>query len=595
MLRLLPLLLAVTGLALSATAEATEAEVALQRAESLLEQGLPAEALAPLRDAARFAPNDVAVQRRYMELMKAQGYGRDLVAQFQARLEAQPDEPLAHYLFGVALGDPAVARTEFERALELDPAQKYARQGLGSVAVSQGRFDEALGHYEQALALDPGFAEVHNKVANLHAARGEADLAKAAWRRAMEAAPRDYHAWMNMGAVLSMEGDLAGAAELLSGAVTRAPGHARAHFNYAYVLFKLERYDDSLAHFAAALAINPRDRTVRGTRALVEAVRAGDVPRTAIDPYEQAVSTMLADPATAAQKYREVLLLAPDFAFAHMNLGVAQAALGEVKSAEASLKRATELSPEDADAWRNLGMFFLMVQRLGEAVPPLQRAVGLDPSDPQLLAAVATAQLGAGQHREAAASYRRALALRPRDPELHVELAAAQAADGDLDGAAETARAALRIAPEMVPARVQLVAILRDARRFDEALAALDVLAEQIPNHPDISGERAAIEARRADHERQAASGEVRLARILVADEAAARDLVRQARAGSGFSTLARRHSTGPAAGRGGDIGYVATKDLRPELAAALRDLRPGDVAEPVQVGGSWLILKRLE
>ena len=589
----LPLLVLLAGLALAPSAGASEAEEALQRAESLLEQGLPAEALAPMGEAARLSPNDVAVQRRYMELMKAEGYGRDVVAQFQGRLEAMPEDALSHYLFGVAVGEPALARTEFERALELDPGQKYARQGLGSVAIAMGRFDEALEHYEEALTLDPGFAEVHNKIANLHAARGESDLARAAWGRAMKAAPDDYHAWMNMGAVLSMEGDLAGAAELLSGAVTRAPGHARAHFNYAYVLFKLERYDDSLAHFAAALAINPRDRTVRGTRALVLAVRAGEVPRTAIERYEQAVSTMLTNPSMAAQKYKEVLLLAPDFGFAHMNLGVAQAAQGEVKDAEASLKKATELSPDDADTWRNLGMFYLMTRRAPDASQALQRAQGLDPTDPQLLAALATAQLGTGEARAASVSYRRALELRPRDPELHVELAAAQAADGDLLGAAETSRAALAIAPEMVPARVQLVAILRDARRFDEALAELDVLAKQIPNHPDISGERAAIEARRSDHQKQAASGEVRLARILVDGEDAARDIVRQARSGTDFGTLARRHSMGPAAPRGGDIGYVAAKDLRPELAAAVRELAVGDVSEPVNLGESWLILKR--
>ncbi len=589
-----PLLLLLLVL-LGALARASDADESLQRAESLLEQGLPAEALAPMRDAARLSPNDVAVQRRYMELMKAQGYGRDAVAEFQARLAAHPNDALAHYLYGVALGDPATAKKEFERALELDPTQKFARQGLGSVAVAEGRYDDAIADYEAALVLDPGFAEVHNKLANLHAARGEAGEAKAAWKRAMEAAPADYHAWMNMGAVLSMEGDLAGAAELLAGAVKRAPGHARAHFNYGYVLFKLDRYDDALAHFAAALAINPRDRTVRGTQALVEAVHRGDVPRTAIDPFEQAVSTMLGDPATAAQKYKEVLLLAPSFAFAHMNLGVAQAALGEVKDAEASMKKATSLAGEDPDTWRNLGMFYLMTQRFPDAAAALQTAQGLDPSDPQLLSALATAQLGAGQARAATASYRRALVLRPRDPELHVELAAAQAADGDLHGAEETARAALAIAPELVAARVQLVAVLREARKFDAALTELKVLERQIPNHPDIAAERAAIEARRDAHKAQAASGKVRLARIVTKDEATARQVVQEARGGADFALLARRHGSGAEAGRGGDIGYVDVDELRPELAAAVRGLAAGKVSDPVDLGGSWLVLKRTE
>jgi tetratricopeptide (TPR) repeat protein len=582
-------------LALATPAWSADAEESLQQAESLIEQGLPAEALAPLREAARAAPDDVAVQRRYMELMKSQGYGRDVAAEFQARIERRPDDALSHYLIGVALGDPKTAKLAFERALELDPTHKFARQGLGSVAVAQGRFDDALTEYAAALVLDPQFAEVHNKVANLHAARGDSDLAKAAWKKAMEAAPDDYHAWMNMGAVLSMEGDLDGAAELLGEAVRRAPGHARAHFNYGYVLFKIDRHDDALAHFAAALAINPRDRTVRGTQVLVQAVRDGDVPATAIDPYEQAVASMLTDPSIAAQKYKEVLMLAPDFAFAHMNLGVAHAALGEVVDAEQSLKKATELGPEDADTWRNLGMFYLMVQRFPDAVPALQTAHGLDPSDPQLLGALANAQFTSGDAGAASSSYRRALKLRPRDPELHVELAAAQAASGYLDSAATSARDALEIAPDLVPARVQLVAILREARRFDEALRELAVLEKQIPNHPDIVSERTAIEARRSAHKSEAGAGKLRLARILVATEDDAIQLVVRARAGEDFSALARKHSEGREAPRGGDIGYVQAADLRPELAAAVDGLSAGQISQPVDLGGTWMILKRTE
>lgn len=589
------ILLLLSTLLVLAPAHAGEAEDALQQAESLLEQGLPSEALGPMRKAARLSPGDVVVQRKYMELMKSQGYGRDAVAEFQARLEASPDDPLAHYLFGVSTGDPPTARREFEAALELDPNHAWARQGLGSVAIAEGRFEEALTHYQQALTIDPSFAEVHNKVANLHVALGQTDEAKAAWKRAMAAAPDDHHAYMNMGAALSMDGDLQGAAELLQGAVQRAPGNARVHFNYAYVLFKVDRVDDSLAHFAAALAINPRDRTVRGTQALVEAVRDGSVPRTVVEPYEQAVASLLADPSLSAQKYKEVLLLAPDFAFAHMNLGVAQAALGEVDAAKESLTTATRLAAEDPDTWRNLGMYFLMVQQYGEAIAPLSTAQGLDPSDPTLLSALANAQLGAGKASESVVSYRRALSLRPRDPALHVEMAAAQSAAGDLTGAAKTARSALAIAPEMVPARVQLVAILRDARRFDEALTELDVLDQQIPGHPDVVSQRTIIEARRGAHREQAKSGKIRLSRILVGDEALAQDLVQQARGGADFGALAQRHSSGPFSAVGGDIGYVDAKDLLPDLAKAVAQLERGGVASPVQVGANWLIVKRVE
>jgi len=79
-------------------------------------------------------------------------------------------------------------------------------------------------------------------------------------------------------------------------------------------------------------------------------------------------------------------------------------------------------------------------------------------------------------------------------------------------------------------------------------------------------------------------------------DAAAAReeaeDIVRRLKAGEEFGLLARKHSEGPAAQKGGDIGLVPKHQLAPEFVKALEDLAPGDVAPPFMTAQGIHILK---
>ena len=50
------------------------------------------------------------------------------------------------------------------------------------------------------------------------------------------------------------------------------------------------------------------------------------------------------------------------------------------------------------------------------------------------------------------------------------------------------------------------------------------------------------------------------------------------------FAQAAEKYSQGPGASQGGDIGFIAWKDLAPEWNAALRGLKAGQIAQPVHI-----------
>ncbi|RMG48680.1 MAG: hypothetical protein D6718_01165 [Acidobacteria bacterium] len=65
-----------------------------------------------------------------------------------------------------------------------------------------------------------------------------------------------------------------------------------------------------------------------------------------------------------------------------------------------------------------------------------------------------------------------------------------------------------------------------------------------------------------------------------------------EAAAGADFGDLVQKYSEAASKSIGGRIGPVNPDDLRPEIAAALEELAPGEVSRPVRTDQGWHILR---
>ncbi len=72
--------------------------------------------------------------------------------------------------------------------------------------------------------------------------------------------------------------------------------------------------------------------------------------------------------------------------------------------------------------------------------------------------------------------------------------------------------------------------------------------------------------------------------------------LARELQGGKDFAAAARRLSADPHAADGGDWGYIdPAAELRKELADALNALKPGEVSDPILIGGDYIyIVKKI-
>jgi TolB-like protein/Tfp pilus assembly protein PilF len=155
----------------------------------------------------------------------------------------------------------------------------------------------------------------------------------------------------------------------------------------------------------------------------------------------------------AAMLFERAVALDPDYARAHLELGIAYAtkadylARGELRGqAVASLRRALDLQPDLVRAWRELGSVLISMGQEGDGFEALRRALTIDPADAGALGAMGRALfIGRAQFEEAMAWYERALTVNPKAGWYALQLAHCAALRRDFGRGEAAARRAIEL------------------------------------------------------------------------------------------------------------------------------------------------------
>jgi peptidyl-prolyl cis-trans isomerase C len=108
--------------------------------------------------------------------------------------------------------------------------------------------------------------------------------------------------------------------------------------------------------------------------------------------------------------------------------------------------------------------------------------------------------------------------------------------------------------------------------------------------------DRITEEAVRKSYEERKASfaggDQVKARHILLETEEVAREVIAEMVKGGDFAGLAAKHSTGPSAASGGDLGWFAEGQMVPEFSTAAFALAPGEfTTEPVKTQFGWHVI----
>jgi tetratricopeptide (TPR) repeat protein len=133
-------------------------------------------------------------------------------------------------------GETDQAITQFNHALELEPALAENYGNLGDALIQKGQPAEALTQYEKSIALNPNLPEVQYNYANALRQEGRVAEAIAHYRAALALKPSYAEAHSNLGYALYQTGDVAEAALQWRYAVELQPDNVGALNNLAWIL-----------------------------------------------------------------------------------------------------------------------------------------------------------------------------------------------------------------------------------------------------------------------------------------------------------------------------------------------------------------------
>lgn len=147
------------------------------------------------------------------------------------------------------------ALADASEAIRLDPSSAHAFYRRGDVYKNRNEVDSALRDFTEAIRLDPKVPVFLVDRSNIHLANREFDLAIRDLDEALRLDPKDeIEAIVNRCNVLTLKGDFDAALADCRKGMQQHPNDYYPQSRLAFLYFKMDKLDDSIAAYDAALA-----------------------------------------------------------------------------------------------------------------------------------------------------------------------------------------------------------------------------------------------------------------------------------------------------------------------------------------------------
>jgi tetratricopeptide (TPR) repeat protein len=320
---------------------------------------------------------------------------------------------------------------------------------LAKLAADEGRYDEALSHIEKVLGKEPGNPVVLFERAMILVDSGHTDRAEAELRKLVETHPDFYDAQRVLGRVLL---DRAGT------------DHARLDeaLTHLQAAFKANP-DDLGTGVTVSQLLVASGRIAEAERVLATLVERAPDQRVLNYNYAQ-VLTKLGRGDESKQYLERAVLLDQTIVPAALQLVDIYQRENEWQKAAEVLQPLIEQDPMNAELQRQQAYFWLRAGNTDKASAAFKTLVEADPKDARSLFYLAESMSDLEQYAEAEQIYRRLLEQTPNDPDLLASFGLSQVAQRKFDEGERTFKALLAV-PDIAD---NLVALAKTQLAFIE-------------------------------------------------------------------------------------------------------------------------------
>ncbi len=324
----------------------------------------------------------------------------------------------AHYILGKLRADAGhvnEAIVAFEHALAVQPLPDAEIVRLAELYANAGASAAAFAHLRRISATSEAYGSAQELAAILALQRGDLEMGRPAFERAVAAGVSGWQLHASYGAALHARGDNAAAIPRYEAALATG-GPAIVRLNLARAVYETGDGERAARELDALLESETTGEIAGQARRLRFGIRHADLERRLETAGKGAVDGDATRFAEAQSAFDAATAVEPDLWEAHFGLGLLARHRGDPKAALASFARVLELWPEHPDALHELGVALLMADDVEQAIDALERAAALRPADPAYLADAGFAQLRAGDLGAARERLEHARTLDADDP-----------------------------------------------------------------------------------------------------------------------------------------------------------------------------------
>jgi tetratricopeptide (TPR) repeat protein len=313
-------------------------------------------------------------------------------------------------------GEIGQALNGLDEAVVRQPENINLRLAYARLLVEQKRYAEAEAQFERVLEVQPANGDALYALALLAIDSDRLDRGQGYLHRLIDAGERENEAQYFLGRIEEQREDYAAAIDWYE---------------------KVDEGDYSLEAKVRAANLLMQQGDLRGARSLLARVRARD-PRLALRLY-LVEGDLLVDAGELEQAmalYNKVIAISPDNKDVLYARALLAEQLDDVAQAERDLLRIIELDPENAHALNALGYTLAdRTDRLSEALSYIQKAMELAPDEVAIIDSMGWVQYRLGNSEAALRYLRQAYEISEYDGEIGAHLGEVLWVTGDEDGA----------------------------------------------------------------------------------------------------------------------------------------------------------------
>jgi predicted O-linked N-acetylglucosamine transferase (SPINDLY family) len=323
-------------------------------------------------------------------------------------------------------------------------------------------------------------------------------------RRALRLQPRHFES-LNLAGILAANcNDPQQALEFFTLAQTARPGSALAHNNLGNALQALRRFEEAVASYdralaldaACALAHNNRGNALCELKQYAAAIRSYDRAlaldaRNANFHYNRGNALLaLGQHAAAVGCFEQALALREDLPNAHNNRGLALLALKEYRAALAGFERALAFAPGFVEGHYNRGLALMGIGDQAAAIGSFDRALALRSGYADAWYCRGNGLSELGRYEDALESYGHAIALDPGHADAHNNRGNALNALLHYAEALPCFERSIELRPGQAEVHSNRSNVLRDLGRHEEAAAGYATALSLQPGLKFVRGAR---------------------------------------------------------------------------------------------------------